>query len=78
MVEANQISLTINKINLAVIIYQKLMNLTNLEREFFGIEFQIKNVKKLLIEHVDKLLWSMHIINSEREYSPCYVLMVFT
>ncbi len=56
MVEANQISLTINKINLAVIIYQKLMNLTNLEREFFGIEFQIKNVKKLLIEHVDKLL----------------------
>jgi hypothetical protein len=39
------------------------MHRSNLEREFFGVEFHVKNVEKLLIDYINKFLRGMNVIH---------------
>ena len=56
MIKANQVSFTINEVNNSSLVGQKFMNQAYLKREFFRIEFQVKNVKKLLVDDVNEFL----------------------
>lgn len=50
--------------------------MANFKRQFFGIEFKIEHIQKLLIKHVNELFRNMNIINHHWKNPPGYWLVV--
>ena len=52
------------------------MHKSNLKREFFGVEFHVKNVEKLLIDYINEFLRGMNVIHGWRKHSFWNALLI--